>query len=137
MIFCVENDQTKSKKFKLGSGAGLVGASQQNEFKYMKKADLIAKDKGLAKLFQDTESGKAPYKLPFRAVDGVYNGCAKCTVAGLPSHGGTIGSTGGGTTTTSSATTAAASTTSSATTAAATTTSGDEYYDDEYYDDYY
>ena len=108
--------------FKLGSGAGLVGASQQNEFKYMKKSDLIAKDKGLAKLFQDTESGKAPYKMPFKAVDGVYNGCAKCNVAGLPSHGGTVGSTGGGDTTTSSATTTAAS-----------TTSGDENYDNEYY----
>ena len=88
---------TKPKvPLKLGSGAGLVGASKQNEFKYMKKADLIAKDKGLAQLFQDTESGKAPYKLPFRAVDGVYNGCAGCNVAGLSSHGGTVGSTGGG-----------------------------------------
>ena len=95
--------------FKLGSGAGLVGASQQDEFKYMEKADLIDHDKGLAKLFQDTESGKAPYKMPFRAVDGVYNGCAKCNVAGLPSHGGTVESTEGDT--------------------------GDEYYYDENYDD--
>ena len=101
----------------------------------MEKADLIDNDKGLAKLFQDTESGKAPYKMPFRAVDGVYNGCAKCNVAGLPSHGGTVGSTGGDTTT-STATTTAASTTSSATTTAASTTSGDENYDNEYYEDY-
>ena len=66
----------------------------------MKKADLIAKDTGLAQLFQDTESGKVPYKLPFRAVDGIYNGCAECNVAGLSSHGGTVGSNGGGDTTT-------------------------------------
>ena len=57
----------------------------------MKKDDLIGKDKGLAKLFQDAENGKAPYKIPFRVVDGSYNGCAKCSVAGLPSaHGGSI-----------------------------------------------
>ena len=74
--------------FKLGSGAGLVGASQQNEFKYMKKADLVSKDKDLAKLFQESENGKAPYNLPFRAVDGSYNGCAKCNVAGLTSYDG-------------------------------------------------
>ena len=45
-------------------------------------------DKLLAQLFQDSENGKVPYRLPFRAVDGSYNGCAKCKVAGLPSYDG-------------------------------------------------
>merc|ERR1712226_1475183 len=74
-----------------GSGAGLVGAKQSKEFKYMKKADLENKDKALTKLFQDSKNGKVPYKLPSGPVDGLYDGCAKCNVAGLASHGGSIG----------------------------------------------
>ena len=69
----------------------------------MKKADLVAKDKLLAKLFQDSESGKAPYRLPFRAVHGSYTGCSTCNVAGLKSHGGSVA--GGSATTTAKATT--------------------------------
>ena len=96
-----------------GSGAGLVGAKQSKEFKYMKKADLVKKDKPLAQLFQDSENGKAPYKLPFRAVDGSYNGCTKCNVAGLTSYDGSSNH--------AATTTATTKSPSAATTVAATT----------------
>lgn len=72
-----------------GTGNGLGGINSfSTEFKLVKKADLIARDKLLAKLFQDSENGNAPYKLPFRAVHGSYTGCTTCNVADLKSHGG-------------------------------------------------
>ena len=79
------------------------------------KADLVKKDKPLAQLFQDSENGKAPYKLPFRAVDGSYNGCAKCNVAGLTSYDGSS-STHATTTTATTKSPSSAGTTVAATT---------------------
>ena len=97
----------------IGTGAGLVGTHYNKEFKYVTKAALVANDKALAKLYQDSENGKVPYKLPFRAVDGSYNGCAKCTVAGLSSHGGLVGVLSSTTAASTSTTRAATTTTKS------------------------
>ena len=119
-----------------GTGAGLVGTRYAQEFKLLAKADLIAKDKLLTQLFQDSENGKVPYKLPFRAVDGAYNGCAKCNVAGLPSHGGSVAgapattTTAGTTKTTTAGTTKTTTTKATTTTASATTTTTESSGDD-------
>ena len=111
---------------KLGTGGGLVGSTYAKEFSLVRKADLLTKDKLLAKLFQDSDKGKTPYKLATRPVDGSYTGCMKCKVSSLKSHGGTVGRGGGGATPTTKATTKATSnvttTTAKATSAVPNTT---------------
>lgn len=77
--------------------AGRVGAKgYEAEFKLLKKADLIKKDKIVTKLFQDSEKKTASYRFPTKPVDGIYTGCKKCNqkhcanakTAKCKSHGG-------------------------------------------------
>ena len=72
-----------------GLCAGMTDSpSTMNEFKLIKKADFIKTDKGLSKLFQDSENKKSIYRLPTKACDGTYTGCKKCSRANGKSHGG-------------------------------------------------
>ena len=75
-----------------GMCAGLAGgdktSSYEQEFSLVKRADFVSKDKALAKLFQDSEAMSVSYRLPTRAVDGIYTGCKKCGQVGGKNHGG-------------------------------------------------
>ena len=62
------------------------GGSEGGEFKTLKKPDLLKRDKGLAKLYQDSEKTTPAYRLPTKPVDGIYTGCKKCS--GGINHGG-------------------------------------------------
>merc|ERR1712018_1058972 len=53
-------------------------SSFKTEFKYLKKSDLLANDKDLAKFFQTSEDKTASFRLPTSAADGKYTGCSKC-----------------------------------------------------------
>ena len=70
-----------------GIGNGITSTENLAEFKYAKKADFVTKDLALAKIYKDSESKKAKYRLPTKPVDGSYFGCAKCASGGK-SHGG-------------------------------------------------
>ena len=52
----------------------------------MKKAAFKKKDPALFKIFKDSETGKAKYRLATNPVDGTYTGCGVCK--GGTSHGG-------------------------------------------------
>ena len=54
----------------------------------MKQDDFKAKDLKLTKIFDDSESGVASYRLPTKIVDGIYTGCKACDQDGGISHGG-------------------------------------------------
>ena len=71
-----------------GLGKGLGDSSYKKEYKYYKKADFIKNDKGLAKLFQDSEKKTATYRLPTNAADGLYTGCKKCPQKNGKNYGG-------------------------------------------------
>jgi len=58
---------------------GLDGVSSfKNEFKYLKKSDLLVYDKDLAKFFLTSADKTASFRLPTSAANGKYTGCSKC-----------------------------------------------------------
>jgi hypothetical protein len=64
------------------------------EFKYLKKSDLLAKDKLLSALFLASTNKTAAYRLPTIAADGKYTGCSKCLRANEISYDGKYYKTG-------------------------------------------
>jgi len=65
-------------------------AKYKNEFKYLKKSDLLAKDKLLSALFLASTNKSASYRLPTIAADGKYTGCSKCMRANEISYDGKV-----------------------------------------------
>jgi len=63
-------------------------AKYKNEFKYLKKSDLLAKDKVLSAFFLASTNKSASYRLPTIAADGKYTGCSKCLRANEISYNG-------------------------------------------------
>ena len=75
--------------FYIGAGNGLASdESYSEEFHVLKQDDFKAKDLKLTKIFDDSESGVASYRLPTKIVDGIYTGCKACGQDGGISHGG-------------------------------------------------
>ena len=73
----------------IGAGNGLASdESYSEEFHVLKQDDFKAKDLKLTKIFDDSESGVASYRLPTKIVDGIYTGCKVCGQDGGISHGG-------------------------------------------------
>ena len=56
------------------------------EFHVLEQNDFKATDLALAKIFDDSKSGVATYRIPTEVVDGIYTGCKVCD--GGISHGG-------------------------------------------------
>ena len=48
----------------------------EDEFKFLKKAQFMKRDRRLTNIFRDSE--KAGYVLPTKHVDGKYHGCKIC-----------------------------------------------------------
>ena len=70
-----------------GMGNGLAGGkTYTDEFKHVGKKAFLANDVKLAKLFKDSESKTASYRLPNKPVDGTYTGCKICKSG--RNHGG-------------------------------------------------
>ena len=70
---------TLNYPFYIGAGNGLASdESYSEEFHVLKQDDFKAKDLKLAKIFDDSESGVASYRLPTKIVDGIYTGCKAC-----------------------------------------------------------
>jgi len=73
---------------------GVTNKKPKLEFKYLKKADLLAKDKLLSALFLASTDKTASYRLPTIAADGKYTGCSKCLRANEISYDGKYYKTG-------------------------------------------
>ena len=56
------------------------------EFHVLKQKAFKAKDKKLTKIYDDSKSGSASYRLPTQIVDGIYTGCKVCKAG--TNHGG-------------------------------------------------
>jgi len=72
----------------------LTNQKPKLEFKYLKKSDLLAKDKLLSALFLASTDKTASYRIPTIAADGKYTGCSKCLRANEISYDGKYYKTG-------------------------------------------
>ena len=66
------------------------GTHHKDEFKHMKKSDLLVNDKDLANFFLTSEDKTASFRLPTSAADGKYTGCSKCLRSKEISYDGTF-----------------------------------------------